>query len=59
MAQQTAAIQNGDYGTDSGHEFRVVKTRGNEVCIEYLADGKRAWFQSNRFRRDASSLQLE
>jgi hypothetical protein len=52
------SIRKEDYGTDNGHDFRVVKQRGNEVLVEYLSDGKRAWFQKNRFRRDGTSLEL-
>ncbi|GAA0934670.1 hypothetical protein GCM10009549_58260 [Streptomyces thermoalcalitolerans] len=51
----TTEVRQGEYGVDGNHEFKItdVADNGSEVQIEYLSDGERAWFQSNRFDREA------
>lgn len=44
----------GMYGDDSGHEFRVINERKSEVQIEYVEDGRQAWFLRSRFEVDRS-----
>jgi len=56
---QKTRIVNGAYGMDGTHEFRVVDQREAQVQIEYVEDGAKAWFQTNRFERsDTGSLIL-
>lgn len=52
-------LYEGQFGTDSGHDFKVVDVRGVEVQIEYVADGRTAWFQDNRFRQTDNGIQLQ
>lgn len=51
-------LYEGQFGTDSGHDFKVVDVRGVEVQIEYVDDGRTAWFQDNRFRQTGDALRL-
>jgi hypothetical protein len=52
-------LYEGQYGTDNGHDFKVIATRGIEVQIEYVEDGRTAWFQDNRFNQTDDGLRLQ
>jgi len=45
-------INEGMCGNDNGHDFRVINERIGEVQIEYVEDGKQAWFSRGRFEVD-------
>lgn len=51
-------LSQGMYGNDSGHEFKITQIDNVDVEIEYLSDGRRAWFMKNRFSFDGGVLNL-
>ena len=59
MFATTDNPRTGDKGDDNGHDFRVINKRRAETQIEYVEDGKQAWFADNRFtRNDDGTLTL-
>jgi len=54
MQRNTDAINEGMFGSDNGHDFRVINERRAEVQIEYVESGDHAWFARNRFEVDTN-----
>jgi len=57
--QTKVNLTEGMYGSDNGHDFRVIDTSPGLAEIEYVEDGNTAVFQNNRFRFDGGVLKLE
>jgi len=57
--QTKVNLSEGMYGTDNGHDFRIIDTHPGVVEIEYVNDDDTALFQKNRFRFDGGVLTLE
>jgi len=54
METTNAPVNEGMCGEDSGHDFRIINERKSEVQIEYVEDGRQAWFVRNRFEVDTN-----
>jgi hypothetical protein len=50
--QNLTNVSAGMYGNDNGHDFRIINERQSEIQVEYVEDGRQAWFLRSRFERD-------